>query len=502
MRNGVWISVLVIHAPSSKICSAKNFLISIEQIDGFCFSRPEVKFVALLQHIRATKEHVLKNHFTRNSGTAETQVPKRSTEASEDRRAELARRMPPKLQPFLTFVTGKAGPEKPLWTNSSGTSAGITLATLFGGGAVTAALLSAPAAGPGLLIIKVITMIPSLLATAGAVRAINSTLLHHSTHRTFTDSKFYQRIAQTRLFSFLPKGIRGWNRFVGEIVSTIALVAPYDLYHRDHSKHHAGENLATWKDPDWRFLFIAGFVPGKKVSNYWFDLVKAILSPGYHLEVFKNRLRDNLFNPDTPPYRRAMGWAWLAVLALVVSVSYFVFGAAALNTFAIAWAFPVAVLSQVNNLLQVLSEHWWLRVSDSPDRRVQLARKTRGRFLGAMLPSEELSWIDGVVAWTFWWLRLLLVELLIGRLFVLPADLNSHDWHHRHPGNPNWPNSTYARQADIDAGTPGWEEPYQEVWGIENALQDVFRMLASLPPLDGPPEPLTGEEQAEFFRTM
>lgn len=430
-----------------------------------------------------------------------------------DPRLGLTRRYPKWMQPALTWLTGKAGDEKPLWKNTALSSYLVNVGMLFGAAIGATALLNAlPHASGGYKLLLGVGAGYLTLITAGAVRASISTYLHHSTHRTYPTPAFWKRWTEQRLImesqnaepgcgairtpNVSKEGRLSWNRLLGEIVSTLTLGTPWDMYKRDHDIHHSAK-LATWDDPDWQFLFKFGnFRPGQSRAAYWKQLWKTLLSPRYHMPYMTVRLFDNLWNLETPMYRRLAGQAYYLAFAWAVAYS-----AVPFLWFLVVWGIAVVPLANSNALLQLLSEHLWQRLMDSKDKKTILARKMRGRFVSPPLPEASflpLRWVQ----WGWWWMRVLLWHLPVERLFVWPADLGSHDWHHRHVGNEDWPNSAYARRADIEAGTPNWAEPYQEdVWGLREALNQVFDLLSSLPPYEGP-DNLSYEEERKMFQTM
>ena len=425
-----------------------------------------------------------------------------------DPRAELTRRFPRAAQPFLTWLTGKAGAEEPLWQNTALSAYGVNLATLLGApAAATALLMALPNASAGGRVLLGVGVWISTLATAGAARAGTSTFLHHATHGTYPAPAWWeawQARRQAKQGAPSPTAKReareAWNRLVGESISTLGLLAPYDLYRRDHRIHHS-QALATLDDPDWKFLFkFGGFRPSQSVRSYWLRMGRTLVSPRFHFRFLRARLYDNFLNPETPRYRRLMAQVLYGSLTALLALAL-VHGITTLLLFFLVWAFAIGPINQAGSLLQLLSEHKWNRVPDSDSKKVVLARKTRGRFVAPTLPDAALPLPLRWLAWYNWGLRTLLWHLPVERLWVWPAELPSHDWHHRHVGG-DWPNSPYARRADIAEGTPGWEEPYQEdVWGLREALGEVFALLSSLPPHDGP-DRLTGAEEAETFRAM
>ena len=128
-------------------------------------------------------------------------------------------------------------------------------------------------------------------------------------------------------------------------------------------------------------------------------------------------------------------------------------------------------------------------------RKYRLSRLTFGRFVGEPWPSRDLSPGLWWLAWSRWCCRLLWLHIPT-RLCVLVGDLCQHDWHHRHPRG-DWSNACYARQRDIQAGCPGWPEPYSAVWGLDQAIDEMFAGLAALPPL--PEAPSTRDVTASML---
>ncbi|HTW27079.1 MAG TPA: hypothetical protein VME92_08135, partial [Acetobacteraceae bacterium] len=82
--------------------------------------------------------------------------------------------------------------------------------------------------------------------------------------------------------------------------------------------------------------------------------------------------------------------------------------------------------------------------------------------------------------WTAWWLNMLTVQLFV-RLFVLVGDAPCHDFHHRRPATKRWTSYIQARQADADAGSPGFPANYIETWGLFRAVDENLAAMALAP---------------------
>jgi hypothetical protein len=155
----------------------------------------------------------------------------------------------------------------------------------------------------------------------------------------------------------------------------------------------------------------------------------------------------------------------------------------------------------VSSLLQFTSEHRWLRVRDPAEpRRLYLARLTSGRFSGEAPPPAGLPSMHRALAWARWVARMALVHLPT-RAYVLVGDLPVHDWHHRMI-NRDWPDAFYARQRDLEGGCPGWPEPYTEVWGLVSAINAVFQVLSTVPPVTEEQVTMTLGEMSEVLGAM
>lgn len=129
-----------------------------------------------------------------------------------------------------------------------------------------------------------------------------------------------------------------------------------------------------------------------------------------------------------------------------------------------------------------------------------LASKSLGRFLGESPP--DVSFRQLPLAWVRWGMRMLGYHLPV-RIAILPGDLPVHDYHHRYPMSPEWPNAVYARQRDLEAGCPVWPEPYTEVWGgLFEAIDHVFDSLSKAPPLPEELAPMSSKAIADVSNGM
>src|SRR5206468_7765637 len=95
-------------------------------------------------------------------------------------------------------------------------------------------------------------------------------------------------------------------------------------------------------------------------------------------------------------------------------------------------------------------------------------------------PSRKSSIARSAAAYARWLFRLLFIHFP-ARYLILTGDAVCHDYHHRHPRDRDWPNYIFARQADQDAGHPGWP-PYEEVWGLVPAINRVLDSIRDADP--------------------
>jgi fatty acid desaturase len=310
-------------------------------------------------------------------------------------------------------------------------------------------------------------LLPGLLLATGGARYLQIVIHHHAVH---------QRL------------VRGaaMNRLLGQAISAVLLTQDYDGFYVDHiKKHHPNGKLARRGDPDLETLIALGIVPGVQREELWRRFVKTLISPRYHLLFLRERLAAN-FVRSTGPRRLAAAMIWsTAVLALVLFP-------AAIAPFLIAYLLPITIGYHMSALMQFTSEHVWLtpcRAVD--DARSRARRATRGRFCGDRLPPPDLHAATAAIAWGKWWLRLLTVHAA-ARIAVLHGDLPHHDLHHIRPTDLDWPNS------DAERLSMRTHEELGEVWGLWNALDQVFETLSALDPMEPATATADGYNAAAF----
>ncbi len=356
------------------------------------------------------------------------------------------RRLPEWMQWLLTELTGKALPdqEPPFRWSAGGRFAQSLVVLALGMGLSLAALRMG---GVAWLLLP-----PGWLLTVSAMRTWQTSFVHHAAHANFLQ----------------PAAL---GRVVAEALSTLVWIQPLSGYQPDHVLHHA--KTATTEDADLRFLVALGFKPGLTLSGYWMMFLRMMVSPVFHARYAWFRLRSNFVS--APPLRLAAAVAWtLGIAGLAMLAPWDVL---------VLWLVPAWPLYQIAGLLQLLTEHNWVRIGDGRDSpRVVLSRLTNARFYGEPLPPAGATWSRHVG----WSLRLLLVHLP-QRLFVAQGDLPNHDWHHRVPRG-DWANAAYARSAALSDSS--WPVA-TELWGNRRTLEQTFQLLAALPASAELGKPLT-----------
>jgi hypothetical protein len=162
---------------------------------------------------------------------------------------------------------------------------------------------------------------------------------------------------------------------------------------------------------------------------------------------------------------------WLAVLALIAYET-------SIPTMTIIWLLPITVVYNISGCLRLCSEHLWPTALANPTRdRVSQAILSTGIFVGEPLP-------DGPTWAQFAWAVRMSTIHLFSRMFVLVGDTPCHDYHHRYPKSPDWPNYAFAREADRKKASDRWPE-YSEVWGLFPAISASFKTLSQTTTLEG-----------------
>jgi hypothetical protein len=165
-------------------------------------------------------------------------------------------------------------------------------------------------------------------------------------------------------------------------------------------------------------------------------------------------------------------WGTLLILAALTHM---------LGIFFVAVVLPVTVLLQIATVFRILCEHRVPPVEVLIRRGPDLVcQATAGVFPGVRPPEARATTLPGLAAWLIWWTNMLTVQLFV-RLFVLVGDAPCHDFHHRRPANKRWTDYAHARQADLEAGCPGFPLNYVDTWGLFRAINENLGALARAP---------------------
>ncbi|HEY1107192.1 MAG TPA: hypothetical protein VGE76_01125, partial [Opitutaceae bacterium] len=263
-------------------------------------------------------------------------------------------------------------------------------------------------------------------------------------------------------------------------------ILPFRAYKETHMEHHAKN--ATTHDVDLVFLAELGFRPGLTVRQYWRQLLRSIVSPRFHALYFRARMKAN-FVSACPLRATAAGVYTTALLAATWGHW---------GTLALAFLLPVFPLYHVAGLLQLLTEHNWVRVGENikGQKALTVRRLTNARFMGEAAPALPATSLAGARAWLRWTFRMLFLHLP-ARLFVVQGDLPAHDLHHTKTDR-NWAIAIHARRAAV------LERPehYYEIWGLATAILATFELLSRLPATAKLGEPLTYGEIADTYLSM
>ena len=360
-------------------------------------------------------------------------------------------RLPGVLQPFLTWLTARPAPGEVVVERSALSFIWEALAFSVAGPLVgAAALVHAP-----LMLAPVVLLLSWLMTTYG-LGLFQVVVFHHASHGTvFAD----------------------WNRNrrIGWLISATLLFKHFEFYKKEHMLHHSANKLLTHEDEFADFVLgLCRLEPGVPKSELWRRVLwEVTFSPVFHVRFLGKRIRAALWSSDAA--HNAVGIAFWSMMVV---------GAAAtgwLSMWLLLWVVPVTLLLQIATVGRILCEHRF------PDEALIAARgrdfvceATAGVFPGSPPPDARLNTLRGWARWTMWWLDMLIVQLGV-RLFVLVGDAPCHDYHHRRPGEKKWTGYIYARQADLDAGCPGYSRNYGENWGLFAALDENLRTLAETP---------------------
>ena len=355
------------------------------------------------------------------------------------------------MQRFLTWLMAKPAPDEAPHEHAATYYVHKALLLTALGAALSAAALrlALPLAPLSWLLLLVGTV-----TTSSGLGLFQVVVFHHCSHMTV----FKQR---------------EHNVLVGRLVSSLLLFKSFDEYRAEHMLHHSANKLFTDEDEFTDFVLgICDLAPYATREQLWRKLLLDLVSPYWHARFMWRRVRASINGPW--PFRilgplvwtGLIGGAWVCGLTDVLLV---------------ALVLPLTVLLQVATVFRILCEHRF-PAQEVIERRGKefVCLATAGVFPGSAPPVARAGTLRGVVAWSLWWLNMLTVQLFV-RVFVLVGDAPAHDFHHRRPATKRWPSYIYAREADAQAGCPGFPVNYQESWGLFRAINENLASMARTP---------------------
>lgn len=411
-----------------------------------------------MRHVRVSRQFA-----SGQSNQSSAKTSGRSRPQHSDPRQSMER-LPACIQWILTEITGKASPgEKPPWKWTPIRRLALTMLVLIMGLTFSWASVTFG--------VWFWALLPfGWLLTVAAMRTFQTSFVHHASHGELLKNDKY-------------------GRWLAELLSTIVVIQPESQYRPGHHLHHG--KTATTDDPDLQLLVEFGFKPGMTIGQYWRRFVKLLLSPKFHAKYAAIRLRSNFIT--APLNRRLMSLVWATILFSLAAATGTIW------QLTVVWLIPAWPLFQMSGLMQLLTEHNWVRIGESSDSpKLILGRLTHDRYFGEELPA------DAGLAGTILWIARMLLIFFPTKLLVAQADLANHSWHHRVPKG-DWANAAYHRRdavlIQVSASDNAWPE-YTECWGFIEAANATFRLLGSLPANAVLGQPMTYGEISEGILGM
>lgn len=366
---------------------------------------------------------------------------------SLDPREEMERRIPKYLQPFMTWLTAKPS-SRPCRTRTPAYHVATAFILLASGIVLSIAVLGLAES------IACAALLPlALILTTSGMGKLQAVVYHHCAHGTVFRN-------------------RNVNAQVGRAIGILLLVKQFDAYQTEHMLHHNPKKLLTDDDEFAQFVFnLCGLRLGLPKSLVWRQVILSFISPFFHLRFLLARISSNLLSRSIAHNAVALIY-WIVLLwAVTVTDQWLVF--------LVAWLFPLIVLFQLATALRVFCEHRFPEadIIAVRDKRF-VGHATTGVFAGVAPPAATRNAFNGLLEWTVWWMRMLTLHLF-ERVFVLVGDAPAHDFHHRHPASRKWANYIYAREADRQAGCPGYPVNYIESWGLFRTIDENFGLMSA-----------------------
>jgi hypothetical protein len=358
-------------------------------------------------------------------------------------------RLPGILQQPLTFLTGKPHKgQRPLKISPTGHFVLSVFSTVIGIAIGVFALLASGWALVWLLV--------SWAVVLHAMRNLRMVIFHQCAHQVMWRSR------------------PAFETAVGEVTAGLVMVQSFRRYRVSHRVDHHGTHHMTPRDPTVHdFLVGLRLQPGMSRRQMWRRILVLLVSPWFHVRFMISRLKSAML----------YGSSTQRVTTAGVPLAFAVWGIwqpAAFIGYLVLWLLPVSVFFQISAVLRLCVKHSFPPPGMSLHDRASIAALTGGVFVGDRLPRPAGALHRRAMAYALWTVRLLAVHFPV-RYLVLTGDAVCHDFHHRRPMSRDWSNYIFARQADQDAGHPGWP-PYHEAWNLVPAMNRVLDSLREADP--------------------
>ena len=345
---------------------------------------------------------------------------------------------------FVTWMTGKALPEQKPLLNLNWIHYTLAMLTIF--------LLSVILGFYNQF--NQANLYVTLACWAGLVfssRRMAAVILHQSVHARLSTHQWFDRL-------------------IGDLVTVLMFTQDFKTYQHDHCQiHHAPKTFATRLDPIVNFFTTFGIKPGARKHQLYWAFFSTLLSPLFHLTFLISRLAYNV--NASRPLRSVLSILYISIL---VNISFQFSGG--LFAFFMAFFLPLVLFYQISAFIEICSEHAWFDTHVKSQNELETniyfyADISWGRFCGSRYPKGQPVRILN------WYLSQFFIHLPV-RLFILVGDLPQHDYHHRHPLCFDWVNARFNRQAATQNLLAN-EPEYIDIWGLHNAIEHVFNVLAS-----------------------
>lgn len=376
--------------------------------------------------------------------------------------------LPLRIQPVITYITGKPFDGEKPWSRSNLSYLWTTLLAL---------MLGLFLSFSGFKNESILLVLIGWLLTVYSVRKVGPVLNHYISHKDFFDKMLREYLGEERSVKH--------QRVLGELLASLFSLQNQITYIKEHigTKGHHNENVtATSKDADNYFLNLLGFKAGMTKHQLYRRFFELIVNPFSKLQslFFVSRLKSQ-FDEETTFLKKMVSFFFLV---LPFSFAWHI----GFMMVIVTWWIPVFLLTPVAALLQFASEHFWNKETNEFDTVEHLSKRekivrskklTVGRFCGEALPFLDGKILFNTTVIFIWTIRML--KHLFIRIVVLQGDLVAHDLHHRVKYGFDWSNWLFTR-VDFSKNKKEGDEPLVDVWGYGNVLETIFDSMSSMKP--------------------